>query len=238
VFGARSACCFTLALGSFACARGGAPSPSASRAAAPHSSTPIPASAPPPASSSAAAADSAAPAASIAPAASAASLAPVPPALFAESGEPLPQTDARPSADSPHFRRNLELVVAAIANDDPARALPAFFPVVAYTQVKAIERPERDWKQRLIAAFERDIHEYHRALGPDAKGAVLARVEVPEAKVKWMKPGAEGNRVGYFRVLRSKLTLALDGGRERALEVTSLISWRGEWYVVHLSGFD
>jgi hypothetical protein len=26
-------------------------------------------------------------------------------------------------------------------------------------------------------------------------------------------------------------------GKERTLEVTSLISWRGAWYVVHLSGF-
>jgi len=26
-------------------------------------------------------------------------------------------------------------------------------------------------------------------------------------------------------------------GKERSLEVTSLISWRGEWYVVHLTGF-
>jgi hypothetical protein len=53
-----------------------------------------------------------------------------------------------------------------------------------------------------------------------------------------MKPGKEGNRVGYFRVLRSKLRIGLPEGRERTLELTSLISWRGEWYVVHLSGFD
>ena len=26
-------------------------------------------------------------------------------------------------------------------------------------------------------------------------------------------------------------------GKERSFEVKSLISWRGEWYVVHLSGF-
>jgi hypothetical protein len=128
--------------------------------------------------------------------------------------------------------------VAAIADDDPSRALPAFFPMVAYQAVKAIERPERDWKQRLIGAFERDIHEYHRALGPEASGATFLGVDVPEAAVKWMKPGKEGNRVGYFRVLRSKLKVGLPGGRERSLEITSLISWRGEWYVVHLSGFD
>ena len=53
-----------------------------------------------------------------------------------------------------------------------------------------------------------------------------------------MKPGREGNKVGYHRVLRSKLRFKLASGKERTLELTSLISWRGEWYVVHLSGFD
>jgi hypothetical protein len=238
-----------LSLAACACAPGPAPSSSASRAPAAENSTPKPPLAPPPVPASASAAP-AAPASTVpaAPAAASASApaasspssaaaAPSPP-LISEAGAPLPQTEARPSADSPHLRKNLELVVEAIAHDDPARAIPAFFPLVAYTQVKAIERPERDWKRRLIGAFERDVHEYHRALGRDAASAVLLRVEVPEAKVKWMKPGTEGNRVGYFRVLRSKLVLGLSGGRERALEVTSLISWRGEWYVVHLSGFD
>jgi hypothetical protein len=53
-----------------------------------------------------------------------------------------------------------------------------------------------------------------------------------------MKPGREGNKVGYYRVLRSKLRFTLPNGKERPLELTSLISWRGEWYVVHLHGFD
>jgi hypothetical protein len=53
-----------------------------------------------------------------------------------------------------------------------------------------------------------------------------------------MKPGKEGNRLGYFRVLRSTLRFRLVNGTERAFELTSLISWRGEWYVVHLHGFE
>jgi hypothetical protein len=53
-----------------------------------------------------------------------------------------------------------------------------------------------------------------------------------------MKPHSEGNKVGYFRVLRSKLLLGKPDGSELGLEVTSMISWRGEWYVVHLHGFE
>ena len=225
-------------LASIACTRAPVSSSESSSPSLPTSASPIPSNSAPLSSSAAAfpaptAADPPAPSPS-------ASAAPIPPPdpLLSETGAPLPQTEARPSAASEAFHQKLTLLVEAIASDAPSHALPAFFPVVAYEQVKAIERPERDWKQRLIGAFERDIHEYHRALGKDASHATFRGVEVSEAAVKWMKPGKEGNRVGYFRVLRSKLRVGLPDDRERALEITSLISWRGEWYVVHLSGFD
>lgn len=160
------------------------------------------------------------------------------PALYDADGHPLPQTEDKPTTTSPSLNQRLTLLVRAIAEDKPELALPSFFPVEAYTQVKAIEKPERDWKRRLVAAFERNIHEYHRQLGAKAAQVQLGRLEVPEAKIKWMKPGSEGNRVGYHRVVRSKLVLLEPAGRELPLEVTSLISWRGEWYVVHLHGFE
>ena len=47
-------------------------------------------------------------------------------------------------------------------------------------QVKAIANPERDWRLRLVAAFARDVHEYHRALGADAPHACFGGIEVPE----------------------------------------------------------
>ena len=159
------------------------------------------------------------------------------PPLLAANGTPLPQTQDRPRLDSPGFQRRLARLVEAIAHDDPERALPAFFPLVAYERVKAIAAPGRDWRERLVRAFQRDIHDYHRQLGADAAGATLARLVVDERKVRWMDPGAEGNRLGYYRVTRSRLRLLLPNGAERELELTSLISWRGEWYVVHLHGF-
>ncbi len=159
------------------------------------------------------------------------------PPLVDESGRTLPQTDALPSTESPSFRRRLELLVEAIRTDDAELAVPAFFPVLAYAEVKDIAKPERDWQHRLIGAFTRNVHEYHRRLGEAASSIQLRGIEVPEAKVKFMKPGSEGNKLGYHRVLRSQLLLTGADGRELALEITSMISWRGEWYVVHLHGF-
>jgi hypothetical protein len=157
--------------------------------------------------------------------------------LLDASGKPLPQTDARPTTTSASFQARMELVARAIATGDADLALPAFFPEVAYAQVKDIPKPERDWAARLVRAFRRDIAEYHQKLGPSAPKATFAGVKVAEARAKFMKPGSEGNRVGYYRVLRSTLTFRLPSGEERSLELTSMISWRGEWYVVHLHGF-
>jgi len=125
----------------------------------------------------------------------------------------------------------------AIVQDDPSRAEPAFFPQLAYEQVKDIPKPGVDWKYRLLKAYTRDIHEHKKKLGAAAAQARLVRVDVPEGNVQWMKRGAEGNRVGYWRVRRAQLVYADAAGKERKLEITSCISWRGEWYVVHLHGF-
>jgi len=160
------------------------------------------------------------------------------PALLAADGSALPQTEARPSATDERFRRRMQRVADAIRSGDPQKAHASFFPLVAYAQVKDVAKPERDYRYRLLSNFERDVREYRKALGRDAEHAELVGVDVPEARVEWMKPGKEGNRLGYFRVLRSRLRFRLQDGKERSFELTSLISWRGEWYVVHLHGFE
>jgi hypothetical protein len=47
-------------------------------------------------------------------------------------------------------------------------------------------------------------------------------------------PGEEYNKIGYYRVFGSRLRYEVDGAAH-AIDVKSLISWRGEWFVVHLS---
>ncbi len=159
------------------------------------------------------------------------------PALLDAEGKPLPQTDQRPTLSSSSFQQRIEAVAKAIISGDPEPAAAAFFPLVAYQQVKDVAKPERDYRFRLLANFKRDVLEYHHALGAAAADAKFSGVTVSERDTKWMAPGAEGNKLGYFRVLRSRLHFTLPTGRSRDFELTSLISWRGEWYVVHLHGF-
>lgn len=157
--------------------------------------------------------------------------------LFDESGAPLPQTEERPNTEAPLFKAHAEALFTAIVADDPELAMRFFFPRVAYEQVKDVQNPGLDWERRLVAAFERNVHEYHRVLGKRGEGATLVGLEVPESRAQWMKPGREGNRIGYFRVLHARLRWRDAEGKERDFDVTSLISWRGHWYVVHLHGF-
>lgn len=118
--------------------------------------------------------------------------------------------------------------------DDPDQAMPFFFPVGAYEQVKDIGNPASDWKHRLVAAYAHDIHALHEHLGDSASSAALVGLDLPDARARWVDPGEEYNKIGYYRVFGSRLRYTV-GGDARSFDVKSLISWRGEWFVVHLS---
>jgi hypothetical protein len=126
----------------------------------------------------------------------------------------------------------MNALASAIIADDHTLALASFFPVEAYKQVKKNTDPAGDWKNRLIAAFKVDTHEAHTKLGIGAATATYLGVDVPDAAV-WVKPGQEYNLIGYWRVYGSKLRFDV-GGVTKTIPVNSLISWRGQWYVVHL----
>ena len=148
----------------------------------------------------------------------------------------LPQTHDRPKPQGPFFESGATAWFDAIVQDDPVRAEVFFFPAAAYAQVKAIANPYADHKRRLLANFARDVHLAHAKLGKNAVKASFKSLDVPTERARWVEPGEEGNKLGYFRVYGSKLRYEVDG-KPLSLEVSSLISWRGEWYVVHLSGF-
>ena len=155
-----------------------------------------------------------------------------------DAGDPgsLPQTRDRPAASSPALDARAASLWDAIVHDEPDRAMPFFFPVTAYEQVKAISSPASDWRRRLVAAYKRDIHGLSKRLGDKAASAKLVRLDVPNDRARWVEPDEEYNKIGYWRVYGSRIVYEVDG-KERALDISSLISWRGEWYVVHLTGF-
>jgi hypothetical protein len=173
------------------------------------------------------------PSASLAPAPSTAPATPAAPS-GEESGK-LPQTRDRPAASGEAFDARVHALWDAIVLDDPDRATPFFFPLSAYQQVKAIANPSADWKRRLVAHYVRDIHAAHAKLGDKATHARFTGVTVPMDRARWVEPNEEYNRLGYYRVYGTQLRGESDGA-PITVDVTSLISWRGEWFCVHLTG--
>ena len=144
----------------------------------------------------------------------------------------LPQTEERPVTSGDGFARRMEALADAIIADDSTRGLSSFFPVEAYKQVTKNTDPAADWKNRLVAEFGVDTHDAHKLLGPAASGATFLGADVPATAV-WVKPGEEYNLIGYWRVYGTTLRFDV-GGTVKVMPVSSLISWRGQWYVVHL----
>ena len=146
------------------------------------------------------------------------------------------QTMAKPKASGRAFRAMVTDLWLAVRTGQAGLGRPAFFPVGAYKQVKAIADPAADWRTRLWDDFVLDVHAAHRLLGHDARSAKLLRVLVlPAADDSWIGPGACYNSVGYWHAANSRVVYRLHG-QVRSFGIASLISWRGVWYVVHFGG--
>ena len=144
----------------------------------------------------------------------------------------LHQTRTLPSAHTREFRAEMTDLWAAVVTGQARLAAQAFFPLAAYTQVKAIADPAADWHSRLFGEFRLDVAAAHHFLGPGARHAALVRVIVPSAGAAWINPGVCYNAVGYWHVGGARLVYR-QHGQVRSIGIASLISWRGRWYVVH-----
>jgi hypothetical protein len=142
----------------------------------------------------------------------------------------LPQTSALPRTDDTAFGNAVHDVWLAVTTGDPDDALPAFFPEQAYQQVKAIADPAADWDGRLWYDFTLDLAAAHKLVPRDA---TLVKVIVPAQYVQWVGIGACYNNVGYWHVPGARVVYRA-GGVTRSFGIASFISWRGDWYLVHL----
>ena len=145
----------------------------------------------------------------------------------------LPQTGAYPSAQSSQFQSMMSDLWNGIVTNSVTVAMPAFFPQLAYEQLKTISYAKSDYVDRLVGDYSLDIGAAHHLLGTNPSSAVLVGVDVPTQYGHWVPPGVCDNRVGYFEAANSRIVYRQDGVT-RSLGIASLISWRGTWYVVHL----
>jgi hypothetical protein len=141
-----------------------------------------------------------------------------------------PENRKAPPADDPELGRQGRALLAAIAAGDPELARGFFFPREAFKPLKNVRDPDHYWRYlwELYAHEIRTLHGKRR----DWKAAELASLR-PGTPPKWIRPGVEANRIGYWRTFRSPLAYRV-GGRQYRIVVDTMISWDGHWHVTHL----
>ena len=142
----------------------------------------------------------------------------------------LPQTSAQPKTNAAAFDSAVHDLWLAVATGNAGYARPAFFPEKAYEQVKAIADPQSDWQGRLWLDFTLDVAAVHKLIKP---GATLTKVITPTEDEQWIPAGACYNSTGYWHLPGSRLVYR-EGGVTHSFGIASFISWRGDWYLIHL----
>jgi hypothetical protein len=142
----------------------------------------------------------------------------------------LPQTSALPPTTGTAFGNAIHDIWLAVTTGDPDYARPAFFPENAYERVKAIADPESDWTGRLWYDFTLDVAAAHKLAG---KNATLTKVVTPTQYTQWISVGACYNSTGYWHLPGTRLVYREDG-TTHSFGIASFISWRGNWYLIHL----
>ena len=166
----------------------------------------------------------AAPEASAAPTASASAEAPPAPVVADNKVDP---------TEGPELQARAKQLFEAIVSDDPEKGESFWFPREPFLPLKDIKKPEKYWTQ-LHKTYAKDIHKLHKKR-KSWDGAEFVRFD-GWSKPKWVKPGDEANKIGYHRAFKGKLRYRI-GDDEHAIEVRTIITWQGRWYITHLRKF-
>ncbi|WP_437807951.1 hypothetical protein [Sorangium sp. So ce1078] len=138
-----------------------------------------------------------------------------------------------PPLESEELTARARALFDAIAKNEPALADPFWFPKEPFIPLKDVKDPGKYW-DNLHAAYANDVKAMHRKR-KSWEGARFVGFEVG-SRPKWVPPGDEVNKIGYYRSFHGKLKYEIDG-KPASLDVHTIISWQGRWYITHLGDF-
>lgn len=144
-----------------------------------------------------------------------------------------PANKARPPIDSEELQSRARALFDAIVQNNPSLAEDLWFPRDPFLILKDIKDPGKYWDQ-LHRTYAKDIDKLHKKR-KSWQGAEFEKFE-PGSPPKWVKPGDEGNKIGYFRTVKGNLVYKMEG-KSHKIEVRVMISWQKRWYITHLSKF-
>jgi hypothetical protein len=174
----------------------------------------------------------AAPAASSTPAPSAVpSSAPAPSASPEDPFATDPENRQKPDLESADLTERAGHLLEAIATGEPRRADDFFFPRAPFVPLKDVRDPGRYFDQ-LLATYHRDIRDI-RARRRDWSSVRFVSFTIGTTPT-WVAVGREYNRIGYYRTFGGRLRWQGDGS-SGTIDVSTIISYHGRWYVTHLA---
>jgi len=156
-----------------------------------------------------------------------------PPAPPPKDADYDPANKAKPPTDSEELQARARGLFDAIVQNNAALGEDLWFPKEPFLILKDIKEPGKYWDQ-LHRAYAHDIEKLHKKR-KSWEGAEFEKFE-PGSAPKWVKPGEEGNKIGYFRTVKGNLVYKADG-KSHKMEVRVIISWQKRWYITHLSKF-
>lgn len=139
----------------------------------------------------------------------------------------------RPALDSEELQQHAHALFDAIVRDEPPVGDPFWFPKEPFVPLKDVKGPDKYW-DNLHRAYANDIRALHKKRR-SWDGAKFVHFTVGSTP-KWVKPGDEANKIGYFRSFRGKLSYEI-GGETSTIDVHTIISWQGSFFVTHLRKF-
>ena len=144
---------------------------------------------------------------------------------------PDPANKLRPPLTSADLEERAAHLLEAVAKKEPALADDFFFPKAPFIPLKDVAEPGRYFDQ-LLATYHRDVAALH-AERKDWSGVTFVSFDIGTPPT-WVAPGKEYNKIGYFRTFGGKLRYRV-GDKTKEINVSTIISWGGRWYVTHLS---
>ncbi len=194
--------------------------------------------APPSAAPAPATASAAAPLATAVPVADAGSEAALPAdagvdAAPAPAAAPFAADNNLPPTEGPELQERAKGLLEAVIQDDAKLADPFWFPKEPFIPLKDVKGPDKYWEQ-LHRTYGSDVHALHKKR-KSWSNVVFEKFEIG-SKPKWVKPGDEANKIGYHRSFHGKLHYTVEGKSE-SIDVHTVITWQGRWYVTHLRKF-
>jgi len=145
----------------------------------------------------------------------------------------VPDNKVLPPRESAELTLRAKKLLDAIVHDDPSLGESFWFPKEPFIPLKDVKGPDKYW-DNLHASYARDIHALHRKR-KSWEGATFVGFKMGSPP-KWVAPGDEANKIGYYRSFRGKLTYRVEE-KNATIEVHTIISWQGEWFITHLSKF-